>query len=246
MKNRNIFKRYLLIIAILCGWSASCYADGGLSISQTRVIFEGNAKNAKVTMNNQSDRVYLINSKVLPTSDTSRPVTEKMPFMITPPLFRLEKDGQNTLLISRRDTSALPVDRESVFYLSFLAIPAVKKNTGADLENGETMTQVSLGIRTVIKLFYRPSDLSISAYAAPEKLNFKQQGDRLIVSNPTPYYQTFAQLKVNSHNIDVRKSGAMIAPYSSQNYSVSEPIKDIHWSVINDQGGISDTFQWIH
>lgn len=238
------------MMAVLCVVSAFSWAEGGLSLSQTRVIFDAKAKSAKVTLNNQSDRVYLINSRVLLTSDESSPTTATLPFMITPPLFRLEKESRNTVLIAKNDTSLLPIDRESVFYLSFLAIPAVKKNDDAASRDEEatsmTTPQVSLGIRTVIKLFYRPSGLALLPAAAPSKLTFAQQGTQLSVTNPTPYYVTLARLTVNDQAIPVREMGAMIAPFTSRDYTLPgiPSANTVAWSAITDFGGVSDDYHW--
>lgn len=240
---------WMMIVGLLCivglNPRVSQAEGGGLSLSQTRVVFEGMDKSAKVTLNNQSDRVYLINSRVLPTSDATRQVTEMMPFMVTPPLFRLEKESRNTVLIAKNDTSKLPTDRESVFYLSFLAIPAVSNAREVNTDAGMTATQVSLGIRTVIKLFYRPSGLAMPATAAPEKLTFAQQGTQLTVKNPTPYYVTLAQLMLDGRTVNVREQGAMIAPFSEEIYAVNGALaKQIHWSVITEFGGVSELFRW--
>ncbi|WP_245208656.1 fimbrial biogenesis chaperone [Serratia fonticola] len=252
MKMTSLIPRdWMIIVGLLCivglNPRVSQAEGGGLSLSQTRVVFEGMAKSAKVTLNNQSDRVYLINSRVLPTSDATRQVTETMPFMVTPPLFRLEKESRNTVLIAKNDTSKLPTDRESVFYLSFLAIPAVShpREVNTEADEGMTTTQVSLGIRTVIKLFYRPSGLAMPATAAPEKLTFAQQGTQLTVKNPTPYYVTLAQLTLDGRAVNVREQGAMIAPFSEEIFAVNGAIANqIHWSVITEFGGVSELFRW--
>lgn len=253
---KKILKSPYLATLLCCLSTFLCmapmsYAEGGLSLSQTRVVFDAKAKGAKVTLSNQSDRVYLVNSRVFPTPDTSRQPSESMPFLVTPPLFRLEKESRNTVLISKNDTSALPTDRESVFYLSFLAIPSVKKSptpeaADADAEAGMTSTQVSFGIRTVIKLFYRPSGLSMPSAAAPEKLTFTQQGTQLSVHNPTPYYVTLAQLTLNGQNVNARDQGAMIAPFTTQAYTVKSTgqANKVQWSVINEFGGVSELYQW--
>jgi len=244
-------RAWLMILGLLCGMvlgMPASQADGGLSLSQTRVVFDGKAQSAKVTLNNQSDRVYLINSRVLPTPDATGQAGEVMPFMVTPPLFRLEKESRNTVLIAKNDTSKLPTDRESVFYLSFLAIPAVSNQTReatSDEDEGATTTQVSLGIRTVIKLFYRPSGLAMPAAAAPEKLTFTQRGTQLVVKNPTPYYVTLAQLTLDGRGVNVREQGAMIAPFSEETYAVKGAAASrIEWSVITEFGGVSELFRW--
>ena len=247
MKNVQLkwpyFTRMIALIMVM--WAGVSYAEGGLSLSQTRVIFDAKAKSAKITLNNQSERVYLVNSRVLPTPDANRQTSEAMPFMVTPPLFRLEKESRNTVLIAKNDTSKLPTDRESVFYLSFLAIPAVKNNNESELEEGMTTTQVSFGVRTVIKLFYRPSDLAIPAATAPERLTFAQHSALLTVNNPTPYYVTLAQLTLDGRAVNVREQGAMIAPFSQETYTVNGAIANkIQWSVITEFGGVSEAFSW--
>lgn len=247
-ENKNYFTLITFILTIFFGLSSVTKAAGGLSLSQTRVVFDAKDKSTKVTINNQSDKVYLINSRILFEPDSEKNTAASIPFIVTPPLFRLEKESRNTVLISKSDTSMLPKERESLFYLSFLAIPSVKKDNENDHEKeaGITTTQVAFGIRTVIKLFYRPSDLPMPAHIAPEKLTFKQKGSQIIVSNPTPYYITLAELTVNGEKVNIRKQGAMIAPLSSRTYQVNEAKQnnEIQWSVINEMGGISKKFRW--
>lgn len=250
MRNQKIKKSYFLIIIFFIVFVVlgihSSQADGGLSISQTRIIFDAKAKNTKVSLINQSDRVYLVNSRVLKTADASVNTSETMPFILTPPLFRLEKEGRNTVLISKNNTSNLPTDRESVFYLSFLAIPSTNKinENESDTVEGLTSTQISFGIRTTIKLFYRPSKLSVPVEVAPQKLTFTQENNQLEVTNPTPYYMTLAYLTLDGKPVNVREQGSMVAPFSSTHYHIPKLplVKNIQWSVVNDFGGVSPAF----
>ncbi|WP_272524132.1 fimbrial biogenesis chaperone [Providencia sp. PROV230] len=241
-----------LKVAIVAGFISLFFAsikvglaEGGISLSQTRVVFEQNAKSKKVLINNQSDQVYLIDSRVLSTPDGLARSTDRLPFMVTPPLFRLEKNSNNAVLINRNDTSTLAKDRESLFYLSFLAIPSVKPSAESAESPEITTTQVSFGIRTVIKLFYRPTGLDMPVSLAPEKLTVKQGKNQLQITNPTPYYLTLAELFVNDQPISIREQGAMLAPFSTQYYNAPQVIiKQVLWSVINDFGGLSQRFTW--
>ncbi len=223
--------------------SAALAADGGVQLNQTRVVFKANAKNAQATIKNQSALVYLVKAEVLATPDHSG--VEKgveassVPFMVTPPLFRLEPNSQSSVLIVRNGSDALPTDRESVFYLSLLAIPATSKLSQAP--NADVSAQVSVGIQTVIKLFYRPERLPMPVQVAAEKLTFGQQGEDLQISNPTPYYVTLARLTLDGRVMDVRdsKAGAMIPPFSTQHYPITRQVKGATWTAINDYGGES-------
>nr|MDQ6119426.1 fimbria/pilus periplasmic chaperone [Klebsiella pneumoniae subsp. pneumoniae] len=64
----------------------------------------------------------MIKADVFATPDGRNTQTDPksaVPFMVTPPLFRLEPNSQNSVLIVRNGAAQLPADRESVFYLSF-------------------------------------------------------------------------------------------------------------------------------
>ncbi|WP_265694179.1 fimbrial biogenesis chaperone [Providencia rustigianii] len=239
--NRFSYYHVLMTLLICAGFSALAPAmEGGLRLAQTRVVFDAANPNAKIAIKNSSPQVYLIKADVMNTPDgnAQRPAP---PFIVTPPMFRLEKESQNTLLIVRNGTADLPVDRESVFYLSFLAIPSTSK---ANVSEGEmTSAQISVGIRNVIKLFYRPKGLSMSMETASSKLTFHHLGQQIEVKNPTPYYITLAQLSVNQHPIDVRELGPMIAPFSTQTYPIKENATHAEWRVITDYGDMSVAYQ---
>ncbi|UBX50474.1 molecular chaperone [Providencia alcalifaciens] len=239
--NRFSDYRALIILLICSSFSALSFAaEGGLRLAQTRVVFDAANPNAKIAIKNSSSQVYLIKADVIntPEGNANKPAP---PFIATPPMFRLEKESQNTLLIVRNGTTALPTDRESVFYLSLLAIPATTK---ANTPEGEmTSAQVSVGIRNVIKLFYRPKGLTMSVATASSQLAFHHQGEHITVSNPTPYYITLAQLSVDQHPVDVRELGPMIAPFSTQVYPVKGSATRAEWKVITDYGDMSTTYQ---
>lgn len=249
MVKRNCGIRMVILCLTILGsglFTAGVAAsDGGISVSLTRMILVGGQKSEKVTLINRSDRVYLINSRVLQSPYGAGEPNNPAPFMVTPPLFRLESDSRNSVMVVRNDTSTLPTDRESVFYLSFLAVPSVSKPEDNDGADGVIQPRVSVGIRSVIKLFYRPSSLGMSVHSASEKLLFAQRGNVLHAENPTPYYLTLAQLQVNGQAVDIREQGAMIAPFSSRDYQVTGAIHDVDWSVINDYGGVSRTYQTV-
>ncbi|HHR6079055.1 TPA: fimbrial biogenesis chaperone [Providencia alcalifaciens] len=241
LSNRFSGYRALIILLICSSFSTQSFAtEGGLRLAQTRVVFDAANPNTKLAIKNSSPQVYLIKADVLntPEGNAHKPAP---PFIVTPPMSRLEKESQSTLLIVRNGTTELPTDRESVFYLSLLAIPSTTK---ASAPEGEmTSAQVSVGIRNVIKLFYRPKGLPMSVETASSQLTFRQQGQQLEVRNPTPYYITLAQLSVGQHPIDVRELGPMIAPFSTQTYPVKGGATHAEWRVITDYGDMSPAYQ---
>lgn len=184
----------------------------GLSLSQTRVVFNAAAPSISVALRNHSASPWLVRAQVLTSPDGA----QAAPFMVTPPLFRLEPDSQSTVRILRQGTETLPADRESVFYLSFLAIPSSRK-LDADM-SASISAQVTVGVDTVIKLFHRPAGLALTPQAAAEKLTVRLQGDGVDVTNPTPYYQTLATFSLDGKPMPVREAGSMIAPFATRHY----------------------------
>ena len=213
---------------------------GGIRLGQTRVIFNAEAKNAQMMIKNGSDQVYLLKADVMSTQEGNEQKS-KPPFIITPPISRLEAKNQSTLLIVPQGTNVLPTDRESVFYLSLLAIPSTPK--GKNAIESMTQAQVSVGIRNVIKLFYRPVKLPITVEQAAGKLVFHQTGQQVAITNPTPYFLTLAQLAVNQHFIDLQDVDPMIAPFSTSYYPIKGRVAQAEWAVITDFGDISPLYQ---
>lgn len=234
--------RIIIIFSSFFLLNNSFAVERGISLSQTRVIFDGSLKSTKITINNQSERVYLIKSsvQVTPEKEAYTSDSDNVPFMITPPLFRLEENSRNTILVIANDVSNLATDRESVFYLSFLAIPSVNK-IEHDKDN-VLQSQVSIGIRTVIKLFYRPKGLNYPINSAPGDIIFQQVNSQLRIENPTPYYINLAQLNINDNSFNLRDKSSMLAPLSTQYYPLKEKVRQVSWSTITDYGGLSQLY----
>lgn len=205
----------------------------GISLNQTRVVFMATDKAQTLTVKNSDNQTYLIQSRVQRTLDD----TASVPFIITPPLFTLRADNRQVLRIVPQDIASLPADRESLFYLSVLGIPARAEQQSAD-------SQVSMGLRFMIKLFYRPAGLSVSPDTAACGLTFSPTPQGVRVSNPTPYYQTLGELAFNHTAINLDKHPAMLAPMSTETYSVTGPVTQAQWQTINDFGGLSTPCQW--
>ncbi|WP_422527511.1 molecular chaperone [Serratia fonticola] len=232
------FRISLLMCSLLASVTLPAQADRrGLSLSQTRVVFNAEATSATVNLRNHSNHPWLTRVQVLATPDGA----QAAPFMITPPLFRVEPNSQSAVRILRKGTEALPTERESVFYLSFLAIPASRK-LGAETSSAVS-AQVTVGVDTVIKLFYRPAGLVLTPQAATKQLTVHRQDNGVKISNPTPYYQTLATFNLDGKPVAIRETGSMIAPFGSRFYTSNGQPRQATWSVLNDYGGTSPVYQ---
>jgi fimbrial chaperone protein len=203
-------------------------ADGGISLGQTRVIFNETDRARTVQIKNSGDKTYLIQSLVQLGQDNQ----QAAPFIVTPPLFRLEPNSRNSLRIMRQNAGKLSQQHESVFYLSVLAIPAKTSEL-------TEQAQLSMGIRFSIKLFYRPAGLTMSPEEAYCKLQFTQVANGVRVENPTPYFLTLGQLNINQSAVSFKQHPAMIAPHGNQIYPVTSPLAMADWRMITDYGILS-------
>ncbi len=208
----------------------------GISLSQTRVVFNSSTSGTTITLRNHSNQAWLARAQVLMAPDS----TKAAPFMVTPPLFRLEPNSQSSVRILRHGTEALPADQESLFYLSFLTIPSSPASD--ESSSMSASARVTAGIETVIKLFYRPTGLSPTPQEAAQKLTVSQKKNGVIVSNPTPYYLTLSSLSLDGVPVDIRRTGSMVAPFTTNHYPASGHPGKASWTVINDYGGISPLY----
>jgi len=107
----------LLFIITSVVTSQITYA-GGIIVGRTRVIYDADKREATLSVKNNADNnPFLIQSWVDAGGEKTRG-----PFIITPPLFRLNAQQESNLRISYNG-SVLPTDRESVFYINVKAIP---------------------------------------------------------------------------------------------------------------------------
>jgi fimbrial chaperone protein len=205
---------------------------GGISLNQTRVIVDakGNIKNLTIT--NTSDRTFLVQSRVAQTLDGAHAV----PFIVTPPLFRLVPHSSQILRILPQGISSLPVDRESLFSLSVLTIPAGENQNDSQL-------RMSAGMRFGLKLFYRPKGLDAPTESQTCALRFTQSAQNVRIENPTAYHQTLGTLILNGAPADLQTHPLMLPPYGVLTYPTKVNLEHIRWQAINDYGALSTACQ---
>ncbi|HGM5491184.1 TPA: molecular chaperone [Serratia fonticola] len=229
-----------LLCCLICPWvNATQPESAGISFYVLRVIYPESAnKGVTLTIHNKSAAPYLMQSWVRPVDQRTGDVElspsrqTKAPFIVTPPLERLEAEGELTLRI-RRNGDVLPSDRESVFFISMKAIPASRKTVPA-----QRFGQMAITVVSNMKLFYRPDGLSKRAIAdvAPE-LRFRRAGNELIAENPTPYWLTFSRLKVGTTVLDKLALRLMVPPKGQQRYPLPATAEgNVEWQLIDEDG----------
>ncbi|NBM12189.1 MULTISPECIES: fimbrial biogenesis chaperone [Proteus] len=232
-------KKILLIKCIIYLFisSFSLYTIAGVSLKQTRVIFKATDKSKSVVIYNNSPNLYLAQSQINLTLNNQQIDNS---FIIIPPLVRVEPNLSSTVKILPQSLSHLPKDKESVFFIAIQLIPESKKINSQ--EKSEINTEITVVTRFVIKLFYRPESLlekSSSDFA--DKLSFSLVNNKLVIKNPSPYFMSLSQLKLNgvlySSPIPV-----MVPPLSEIALDNNEKVKDVSWQIIDDFGGYSSVY----
>jgi P pilus assembly chaperone PapD len=213
----------LALIALLM---VSSLAQGSVVLGGTRVIYDAGKKESNISVKNLSERPFLVQSGVKNNGNNSA----RPPFIVTPPLFRLDGKKENVLRIIHTG-SKLPQDRESLFWLNVKAIPSSSNSDANTLH---------IAVNTQIKLLYRPKDLPSNPDDAAKVLNWQVDGNQLKVTNDSPYYINFHSVKINGDSID---SATMAPPKSITAFKLSKSVKigsEISWKIINDYGGNSE------
>ncbi|HFZ8994381.1 TPA: molecular chaperone [Citrobacter freundii] len=214
----------VMVLALLL---ASFTTQAGIVIGGTRVIYNGDKKETSAAIRDpDKSGVWLVQSWV---DNGER--GGKAPFIVTPPLFRINPGEENMLRIVRTGGN-LPEDRESVFWLNVKSIPA----TDDSVPHNNVLQVV---VKSRLKLFYRPAGLEGQPETAYHKLSAARSGNRLTVSNPTPYYVTLFTLKVDGQEI---KEADMVPPKGSVSFTLpSATASSVTWQAISDYGGVSQT-----
>ncbi|WP_118985125.1 fimbrial biogenesis chaperone [Photorhabdus sp. CRCIA-P01] len=205
----------------------------GLSLNKTRVIFTQGERAQTLTVVNTTPQAWLVQVRITENQEKTAPA-----FVVTPPLFRLEANSQNSLrILPAFNRPPFPMDRESLGYVRMNAIPATQSVTDEPVRDQASM---SVGMR--IKFFWRPRDLPMLPEEAYGQLRFQSQPDGIKACNPTPYFLSLDSLTLDGQALDLNRYPSMIAPQDCVTYVGQGGKKSVSWSMINDYGGASNLF----
>ncbi|WP_049292239.1 fimbrial biogenesis chaperone [Franconibacter helveticus] len=200
-------------------------ASAGVVIGGTRVIYNGNKKESSISVNNPDPTPYLIQSWVEPMDGSN----ETVPFIITPPLYRLDKGQQNVERIVL--TGALPQDKESLYWLNIKAIPSAPRKDNT----------LQIAVKTRIKLIYRPASLKGTVpEELADKLTWQRTDSQLQVTNPTPAIMNFNEISVGGKKLN---DVTYVLPGATARFSLPTGVTGgaVTFKIINDYGGTGKT-----
>lgn len=217
----------------------------GVGLDRTRVVYtdKPGQHGASVTFNNNSDSDYLLQAwmappdgMVLSPSALAAVQGNSVPFFVVPPLVRVDAHGRQVLRLLKKQ-GALPKDRESVFLLVVKAIPNTPVAT-PDSRSHDSAGVLRLAMASTIKVFYRPAALPTTGIpAVADTLRFSRAAGDLLVTNPSPFYLTFAALEVGGRRIEGNAVHWMVPPRGEMHYPLPTGASGkVRWSLLNERG----------
>lgn len=232
--------RKLIQLALSCGIIISLLLPvsgiASVVVNGTRVVYPGTEREVTVKLSNTGTLPVLVQSWVDNGDVSARPEKIAVPFILTPPVNRIEPDKSQTLRLSYTASPQLPEDRESVYWLNVLEIPPAKQNVPNRLQ---------MAFRTRIKLFYRPGAIADRAKAseAAETLKWSIVGDELEANNPSPYYISLVSINITQGSKKSDVAGEMVAPMNKLRFKLKGNASltrgaNLAYEYINDWGAV--------
>jgi P pilus assembly chaperone PapD len=215
-------------------------ASASVVIAGTRVVFPAENGEVTVRLNNDGSTPALVEAWIDSGNPDSTPDTAKVPFLITPPLVRVNTGKGQSLRIVYTG-QPLAKDRESLFWLNVLEIPPKPV-----AKPGEEQNILQFAVRSRLKLFFRPAKLAGDASTAPERVTWTVVADgggfALKAHNPTAYYITFSKVSFNVDKTTHVLGSGMVAPMSELRLPIKNPSHSpaagtaVDYTTINDFG----------
>lgn len=206
-------ERYWLSSLVLVVGLFSSYLHAGIVISGTRVIYPSNEREVTLKLENKSHVPLLVQSWIDSGDPNSLPENSDAPFTIMPPVSRIEPTKAQTLRIAVTPLASQATDRETLYWINVLEVPPQSK---------DDKNYLSIAYRNRLKVFYRPVALKGLSPEIIGQVSWRLQGEKLIGKNPTPYYISYASLRLSGTGKAAMagSDGGMIAPFSEQAFQV--------------------------
>ncbi|WP_433587801.1 fimbria/pilus periplasmic chaperone [Providencia alcalifaciens] len=220
-------QQHRLLVGVMVTLFCSA-TQAAVSIDRTRVIFDGGQKSISLNVTNNNKQLPYLAQGWIENAEGQKVAS---PLVVLPPVQRIEPGKSSQVKIEALPAiSALPQDRESLFFFNLREIPpkSDKPNT------------LQIALQTRVKLFYRPKAIIPDKNTAPwqEKLTLQKRGEQVQVNNPTPYYVTLIGVD-GATKVAKEFTPVMVAPFSDSTLGVSASALGSSPTVtyINDYGG---------
>lgn len=232
-------KRLALSASFLIGAIFASNVLASVVMNGTRVIYPASAREKALQLTSHDAYPNLVQIWVDKGNPASTPQTADAPFIASPQIFRMNpKAGQIVRLVyTGKD---LPQDRESVFYINFMQMPALKNS---DMDANKLLLSVS----SRMKVFYRPEGIVGTPEDIAKSITFTLEGSgssmHVSAKNNSGYHAVIreANLVIGGKSIGLTHA-EMIAPHASMRWPVSANARvssgtdHIRLTLVNDFG----------
>lgn len=199
-----MFKQLINLGLMLSLTLGMTQVHAALSLGNTRVIIDGQSSNSVEVINSSNSR-YGVQSWVEDSAgkDLGRA-------LVVTPSFQAIDGKQKAVL---RLLSFAPVqNKELLYYLNVQEIPPKVQDNGRN--------QLSLAVRTKIKVLVRPTAIKVQRKQAEEKIGIARTSGGLRFTNPTPYYFAITKVSIGGKNYTKTVLGTF-APMSNAEIKVA-------------------------
>ncbi len=205
-----------------------------VKLGATRVIYHAGTAGATLSVSNPQNYPVLVQSSVK-AEDKRSPA----PFLVMPPLFRLEANQQSQLRIVRTGGD-MPADRETLQWVCVKTVPP--ENEQSNTQANSATLDLNLSINDCEKLIFRPDAVKGTPEDVAGNLRWVETGNKLKVENPTPFYMNLSSVTVGGQPVTRLE---YIPPFADKTLNMPcSAHGDIEWRVITDLGGESHPFHY--
>jgi chaperone protein EcpD len=233
-----------LLLTFIAGLVLCASSVASVVITGTRVVYPLNAKDVSVRLTNNGTFPSLMQVWIDDGNVSASPETISVPFILSPPMFRIDPTHSQTLRVVYTGQETAARDRETVYWLNVLEIPPKP-----DASVGENNLQFA--VRSRIKLFLRPQELTGNPALAPDLIKWRVLRDglslKLIALNPTPFFVSLGEVSLATVNGPLGKSmSGMVPPLSEQTFVFEEAYREgqtatlVKFKYVNDYGAFVD------
>ncbi|MBL7674044.1 fimbrial biogenesis chaperone [Atlantibacter hermannii] len=227
----------LALTAFLTALLMSGMAHSALTLNADRLIYNEKDGDASVTVHSNEDRAYLIQSWI---DAGDKAASKKLPFVVTPPLFRLTPKSDNVIRVVYLG-SGLPTDRETLLWLDVKGVP------GLSDEEAKVENRMVLAINNRIKFFFRPAGLKGEPGDGVKNLHWSRSGSNVTAKNDSPFNLVLSDISVDNEKIPVSvvDNNTVIPAFGNKTYHIKHALASgatVEWDAINDFGATSKKY----
>ena len=198
------------------------------TLNGTRFIYNEGEKNISFDVTNNADKTY--GGQVWINNTTQGDGVYMIP---QPPFFKIGAKQKQIIRVINTDSSSLPKNQESLFWLNVQEVPPKPENTSGGV--------LALAMNTQVKLIYRPASIKKDRKNAEKKILVENKLNSTWIKNPTPYYMAITQIKSDGKDVNlsdkVSYEISQLKPFSEVDLGKKISGK-ISIDAINDWGGV--------